>query len=625
MADVSAVTDGYFPVAKEGFSTNTSSSVSAGAATVGLNSVAGFSNGDHVVLVIDPLDATKKQVFTGTVDTVGVQITGVKWTEGSSTSHSAGATVVDYETATHWSLYSKGMKKEHNTNGTHAAVTATSLTTSANVTVGGNLNVTGIVTIGGSGSTGGWDPLSGSVSAVTNNGSGSYDLTTSADQTGTLSPGMKLRTTRTVNAPTQCTSLNGTTQYWSKTTPGGLTFTDDFVAGAWIYLTSYPAAYGAIISRYNGTSGWQMGINSSGQVVLSGFNAGAGNNSNVTSYQSVPLNRWVHVAAQLDMSAFTATSTTSYVMINGSDVLATVSRAGTNPTALVQAGDLQIGASNSTTFFPGKISSAFVSSAKITQANVRLLNSQGITAALVATHSIASAFSFDNSVTDINTTSANNLSASGAATATNADSPYSKNSFNTPTGNLDYAYVQKVTASTVTVSVAEGCTIPTSGGVSAFSYAKLGTPYGFPDKGRFNLVYLWRTGSLGISAPGTLSWQATTGMQANEPTGMWRRSYSFLPYAARATAGTVSFATTLSETSAAEGDNLMSSLIYMNNVTEAAATQTKVSPATYSNTGSARTLYVNMRPAIAGLTATSVLATVGSFVDSTITLEPAFA
>jgi hypothetical protein len=42
-----------------------------------------------------------------------------------------------------------------------------------------------------------------------------------------------------------------------------------------------------------------------------GTNTAGGNYSNVKTYQSLPLNKWVHVAAQLDMSTFTATTTTS--------------------------------------------------------------------------------------------------------------------------------------------------------------------------------------------------------------------------------------------------------------------------------------------------------------------------
>jgi hypothetical protein len=101
--------------------------------------------------------------------------------------------------------------------------------------------------------TGDWNILNGAVgpNTVTYNGNRSYDLVfNGVDLTSVISAGQRLRTTRTVAAPTQSTSLNGTTQYYSKTSPAGMTFTDDFVAGAWVKLSSY--ADSNVISRYNG-------------------------------------------------------------------------------------------------------------------------------------------------------------------------------------------------------------------------------------------------------------------------------------------------------------------------------------------------------------------------------------
>lgn len=317
---------------------------------------------------------------------------------------------------------------------------------------------------------------------VTYNGNRLYDLVfNSTDLTDEVSVGNRMQFTRTVASPTRCTSLNGTTQYFSKTAPAGMAETDDFVRGGWVKWNGYGVQ--AISSRYNGTSGWQLYVNASGQIILQGNNAGSANYSRVVSYQSVPLNKWVHVAAQLDMSAFTATSTTSYVMIDGVDVPAFVERAGTNPTALVQAGDLQIGASNGASFHNGKIAQAFATSAKVTQANIRTLYSQGLTSALVTANSIISAYSFDNAITDLNTTSANNLTANGGAVATNADSPFGGQASGSVSSTLDYAEVVSGTFAvntTFTVRVPEGNTIPTSGGVSAVAYSSQDSPYGFP-------------------------------------------------------------------------------------------------------------------------------------------------
>lgn len=326
----------------------------------------------------------------------------------------------------------------------------------------------------------GWIPLSGTVNTVTANGNRNYDLVfNSVDLTSTLSPGMKLQATRTVAAPTQCTDLeSGSSQYYSKTTPAGMTFTDDFVCSAWIKIESYPASAMGIASRYNGTSGWAFNITSSGQVQLIGYNAASGNTSQVLSYGAVPLNKWVHVAAQLDMSTFTATTTTSYVMFDGVDISALVARSGTNPTALIQAGDFQIGAINATaaTYFDGKLAQVAVYSAKVLQATIKASCNQTLSGSET---SLISGYSFNGVITDLNTTNANNLTANGSAVATNADSPYAGG---LTAGLLEYAYITSVTFSTnTTLSVVapDSYLIPTTGGVSAVAYSTQATPYGW--------------------------------------------------------------------------------------------------------------------------------------------------
>lgn len=130
----------FFPTAKEGFTTTLASSISSGAATVPLNSVTGYTNGDVVVLVVEPTSLTAKQAFTGVVDTAGVQITSVVWTEGTNQTHASGATVVDYATATHISMMTKGLLVSMNEDGTMITslpLTTPKITTSINDS-GGN-------------------------------------------------------------------------------------------------------------------------------------------------------------------------------------------------------------------------------------------------------------------------------------------------------------------------------------------------------------------------------------------------------------------------------------------------------------------------------------------------------
>lgn len=322
-------------------------------------------------------------------------------------------------------------------------------------------------------------------------GNRSYQITVnSTDLTGSLSPGMRVRATRTVAPPTQCTSLNGSSQYFNKTSPAGMTFTDDFVVSAWVKVTSYSAC--AIASRYNGTSGWSFEMGATGQVTLSGVNGGASNFSQVVSTQSLPLNRWVHIAAQLDMSTFTATPTTSYMMIDGVDVQATVARGGTNPTALIQAGNLEVGSRNGGTFFfPGKIAQLAIFNAKVTQATIRGYVSQTMTGAETSTISV---YSFNNTINDLNA-NANNLTAQGSALATNADSPYS----GAVATGIDFGAITAITFATnttITASVPDGYAFPTTGGISALSYSTAANPFGFPAISRFKLSAFDTSGTL---------------------------------------------------------------------------------------------------------------------------------
>lgn len=110
----------HFPSAENGFTTTLASTISSGATTVPLNSVAGYSNGEVAVFIVDPEEPSKKQTFTGTIDTANVQVTDVVWTAGTNQAHSGGATVVDYASATHISMMTKGILVEHDQAGQHS-------------------------------------------------------------------------------------------------------------------------------------------------------------------------------------------------------------------------------------------------------------------------------------------------------------------------------------------------------------------------------------------------------------------------------------------------------------------------------------------------------------------------
>lgn len=361
-----------------------------------------------------------------------------------------------------------------------------------------------------------WHNIPHAVSSVTANGNNSFQMVINGtDLTDTLSNGMRIRAERTVAAPNTAFSLDGTNDYYVKTSPNKLTFTDDFVCSAWVYLTSYTA--GDIVSRFNGTSGFRFAV-SNGQILLLGYNANIANVSYVQSYQSLPLNRWVHVAAQLDMSAFTATTTTSYVMIDGVDVPASVTRTGTNPTALVQAGNLEVGSYNGgTNPFPGYLDQVAVYSAKVTQATILASINRALTGSET---SLASAYS-NGSVNDLNTTTPNNLTATNGAT-TVANSPFGNRGVST---TLEYGIVMAnsfSTNTTLTVQVPEGCQLPTTGGITSVDYSTQNVPYGFVrDKSRWSILMLLLS-TRATSGTTVSTYYNPGGVKITAPIGAWR-------------------------------------------------------------------------------------------------------
>lgn len=522
MADITGVTS-LLATASETYTNNLSASISAGAGTVPVNANTEYTDGQVAVLTVDAGTASEA-TFTGIKASTPARFTNCVWTEGNTgVGHSSGATIVDYDSATHFNMLSTNVQAHANQDGT--------LKTSA---VQAALNISAAVPED-------YTALAQTMTTVVANGNRSYTGTFPAvDYSDRLSAGKRLRTVRSVVAPTQCATFDGVNDYFSKTTPAGMTFTDDFVVGAWVKLAAY--ADQRVVARMDASSGWGLYIDSSGRVTLTGYNGAYANYSQVASYQSLPLNKWVHVSAQLDMSAFTATTTTSYVMIDGLDVPATVTRGGTNPTALVQAGSLQLGAYNGANQpFNGKIAQAFVSSAKITQANVKLLMSQGLTPALITSNNIISAYSLDNSLTDLNTTSANNLTANGGVLATTADSPFGGQADGTISTTVDYGIIQKVSYgapdTTVTFQVPEGCTVPTSGGVASVSYSAYKSPYGFPgdtDKWTLSIPILT---TLGQGAPAAATVYNPSGFFLTAPAGKHVITYKVNIYANRATGG----------------------------------------------------------------------------------------
>jgi hypothetical protein len=468
-----------------------------------------------------------------------------------------------------------------------------------------------IVNLGSSSVSSGWTDLGYTPNTVTYNGNRSYNLVfNSTDLTSTLSNGMRFKTTRLVSAPTRCTDLeSGSSQYFNKTSPAGTTFTDDFVAMGWVKLESY-TSFQTIISRYNGTSGWQLSIESTGQVSLYGYNASSSNFSKITSPNSIPLGRWVHIAAQLDMSAFTSTATTSYIMIDGIDVTSgsttNVSRGGTNPTALVQAGNLEVGASNGGSVpFDGKLAQVAYFSAKVTQSTVLGYISQGLAGSET---NLVSAYSFNNSISDLSS-NANNLTAQNSAVATNADSPFTLDDTGAPTGTTDCAIIVSKTFSTnttVVVQLPEGCTIPTSGGVSAVAYSTQKSPYGFiTDSSKWTI----ETPSLADctkSSPVSGTWYGDTGLSSSGPNitvpvGSWRIYYETNLFIDANTAAAVNMNCTLSTASNSESDTSMTCIMRATGLTTPGRQQNTYHRERFLTLSSATAYYLNIKTTVSSM------------------------
>lgn len=323
-------------------------------------------------------------------------------------------------------------------------------------------------------STAAWKALGYTPNTITNNGARDFDLVFNSVNLSTfLSPGMKVKLTRTVTAPTQCTDLEASsTQYWSDTSLTGFSFTDDITVMAWVKVESYN---GHIISNRTASNGFDLYMYSDGTVRVHGLIDGS-NYKLYRTYNSLPVGKWVHVAATMNMSANTSEIYFDGVLQDQYTQNSGVANSFTLATSLF------VGASvGGATPFDGKIAQAAIFSSVLSAATIRQYMTYGLSG---SESTLVSAYSFNGTANDLNTTNANNLSASGSATATNSDSPFTQGTRTIETaGTTEYGIVTDVTYSTNTtvgITVPEGSQIPTSGGISAVSYSTEKAPYGFP-------------------------------------------------------------------------------------------------------------------------------------------------
>jgi hypothetical protein len=428
-----------------------------------------------------------------------------------------------------------GMLVEHDQDGTHSNITATSIT----ATTGTFTNFT----INGTSGADGWSPLGQSLTSITALGNRSYTAVVSGvDTTGVTCVGQRLKLPRTVTAPTQCTDLEASSsQYFSRASGSltGISFTDDYTCMAWVKIESYASAVMAIISRYNAANGFLFYVNASGQLILQN---GTGTRLN-TSYQSVPLNKWVHVAATMNASAGTGE-----VYIDGVLVPSLISGAGTS---ITQAGNLEIGSANAGNFFDGKIAQVGLFDAVISAATIRSYMSQTLSGS--ETNCIG-AWTLNGVLTDSDS-NANNLTAQGSAVATNADTPFTNpvTGTNITAGSTNYGIIMAQsfsTNTTYTIQIPEGETLPTTGGIGTVSYSTQKTPYGFPgDESKWEVgLYLLST----VASSGTVTSTIYNpgGLNINVPVGSWNTDFESA-FSVTTAGGGIDLSTTLSTSSTA--------------------------------------------------------------------------
>ena len=461
------------------------------ASTTNMPSATGFT------FAIDRVDSDGVRIagtyneFVGTVDT-STTITNVSKVYGTAQDYASGATTrvfIPFSSERENRIVEWGVV-EHNQDGTHSSVTADDITVT-------DLTVTGDLTVGGVGDNG-WVATGGTHSVATtyNAGNRSFTIDTSTDISGIVSEGMRYKVTRGTTPPTQCADLEASSsQYASNASPSGITFTDDFTCEGWVKLESYGTTE-EIVSMYDGTTGWFLRVRTDGTIQIGGI-LSSGNSRSQLTYQFIPLNKWVHVAAHLDMSGDTGA-----IYIDGVSVPIKSANAGT-ATSLTQAGSLQVGAYNGANFFDGKLADVRVWSdirnATEIQDNMYAYPSD--------TTGLVGHFKLNGDFTD-SSSNGNDLTAQNSAVATNADNPWNA---------TEYGIITAVSATDIQVFCPEGYGIPNETLSSPF-YSTQSAPYGFPrDEGRWELQVL----SFENIVPTVSATPQDSNLELQVPVGAW--------------------------------------------------------------------------------------------------------
>lgn len=365
-----------------------------------------------------------------------------------------------------------------------------------------------------SATTTGWQTLGFPLTYGANNGSKEFTVTTPNNLTGILSPGMKLNITRSVTPSSQCMAFtSASSQYATKASPSGITFTSAFTCEAWIYLKNYTSQIQGIISRYdnsNSTAGWAMQLRGDG--TLQGFYISSSGATSQATVQSIPLNQWTHVAVTVTASTKTITTYINGIAVPVQTQFASAATSIVQLSTNLSVGAVGAGASN--TFFNGYISEARVWSVAQSTASIQAnmaINCVGNETNLVAL------FGGNGNFTDA-TSNANTLTATNGAIATQANNPYNA---------IEYAFITSVSYSnpttTLTLFTGMSGTIPNQT-LNIPQYSTVKSPYGFPSSD-INWCVEYISYQTGVqSSPSAGTWY-NPGTQLSIPTGPWSASY----------------------------------------------------------------------------------------------------
>lgn len=507
MSNLSLVTDNMLPVANETFVDNLSAGISAGAAIVPINSLSEYADGDSVVLTVDPGTASQA-TFIG--EKQGNTVIDCKWTEGNvGASHAAGATVIDYDSATHYNVVTKILRMFANENGTLKSApiqAAIGLTTTPSI---------------------GWNVMAQPMAWVSNDGYGQFGAQFTGDVTGFLKEGMKLQVPRTVAPGTQCIKLVGSSLQ-SATRPSANLTNINFTNTATIIAKINPGALPGdgtlaqgtrtILARRpaTGNNGWGFRIGADGQLEVYWANGSA--YTTINAPQCPAPEEWQTVAV-----SFTAATRTASFYIN-SMLIGTYS-VGSGDTVIGQTGDLALGgiplASNEG-FFDGLIAEVSLFNTVLTGTQIAGYANQPLAGNEA---NIVGLWRGNGNFND-STANANHLTANGGASPTFADNPFKA---------TEYFYVTQVGAfaggfTPVKLFGGTKHTLPNQA-LGVIQYSNVASPAGFPaERGAWRYRMIPRRGQFDYAGiyggtPGSGAFYDLWRIKIMANVGKWKVGY----------------------------------------------------------------------------------------------------